>query len=185
MGIFRASTVATIFLTLSACGGAPAEPATPAAPPAPAAPEPAANAATPEAPKPAEPAPAAAAPAAPATPAHDVWADGMTKDQEAAFMKKNVVPEMEPVFKGYNAKRYDKFSCKTCHGPKYQVPKDFLPKLTFKDGKITSFTDKPEISKFMAEQVVPHMATAMGLKPFDMATHTGFGCNGCHTVQMK
>ena len=185
MGIFRASVVATILLTLSACGGAPTEPATPAAPPVPAAPEPAASAGAPEAPKPAEPAPAAAAPETPATPAHDVWADGMTKDQEAAFMKKNVVPEMEPVFKGYNAKRYEKFSCKTCHGPKYQAPKDFLPKLTFKDGKITSFADKPEFSKFMAEQVVPHMATAMGLKPFDMATHTGFGCNGCHTVLMK
>jgi hypothetical protein len=65
------------------------------------------------------------------------------------------------------------------------VPKDFLPKLTFKDGKLTAFADKPEISKFMAEQVTPHMAAALGLPPFDMKTHTGFGCNGCHTVLMK
>ena len=100
-------------------------------------------------------------------------------------MKKYVVPEMEPIFKAYNAKRYEKFGCKTCHGPKFQEPKDYLPKLTFKDGKLTAFADKPEISKFMAEQVTPHMASAMGLKPFDMATHTGFGCNGCHTVLMK
>jgi hypothetical protein len=109
----------------------------------------------------------------------------MTKDQQIAFMKKNVVPEMEPVFKGYNAKRYAEFGCKTCHGPKFREPKDFLPKLTFKDGKLTAFADKPEISKFMAEQVVPHMATAMGLKPYDVTTHQGFGCNGCHTVLMK
>ena len=109
----------------------------------------------------------------------------MTKDQAIAFMKKNVAPEMEPVFKGADAKRYANFSCKTCHGPKYQNPKDFLPKLTMKDGKITAFASKPEVSKFMAEQVVPHMATAMGLKPYDVATHTGFGCNGCHTVAMK
>jgi hypothetical protein len=184
MGIFRQSIVATLFLTAAACGGAPTEPATPAAPPAPAPPAPA-SAAAPEAPKPAETAAAPAAPEAPPPPAHDIWSDGFTKDQAVAFMKKNVVPEMEPVFKGYDAKRYEKFSCKTCHGPKYQVPKDFLPKLTFKDGKITAFASKPEISKFMAEQVVPHMATAMGLKPFDMATHSGFGCNGCHTVLMK
>jgi len=109
----------------------------------------------------------------------------MTKDEEIAFMKKNVVPEMEPVFKSYNAKRYAEFSCKTCHGPKFKEPKEYLPKLTFKDGKLTAFADKPEIAKFMAEQVVPHMATAMGLKPFDMTTHTGFGCNGCHTVLTK
>jgi hypothetical protein len=183
MGIFRQSILATLFLTVSACGGAPAEPATPAAPPE-TAPAPAASSAEPEAPKPAETA-APAAHEAPPAPAHDVWTDGMSKDQEVAFMKKNVVPEMEPVFKTFDAKRYEKFSCKTCHGPKFQVPKDFLPKLTFKDGKITAFASKPEIAKFMAEQVVPHMATALGLKPFDMATHTGFGCNGCHTVAMK
>jgi hypothetical protein len=184
MGILRESVVATIFLTLSACGGAPpAEPATPPPPPAaPAAPEGAPSAATPEAPKPAE---TAAAPEAPAAPAHDVWTEGMSKDAEVAFMKKNVVPEMEPVFKGYNAKRYGEFGCKTCHGPKFKDPKEFLPKLTFKDGKMTAFAEKPEIAKFMAEQVVPHMATAMGMKPYDPATHTGFGCGGCHTIDMK
>jgi hypothetical protein len=182
MRTFRASFVATIFLTLSACGGAPAEPATPPPPPpVPAAPEPAPSA-TAEAPKPTE---TAAAPEAPPPPAHDVWKEGMTKDEEIAFMKKNVVPEMGPVFKGYNAKRYAEFGCKTCHGPKFKEPKDYLPKLTFKDGKITAFAEKPEIAKFMAEQVTPHMAAAMGMKPFDMTTHTGFGCNGCHTVQMK
>jgi hypothetical protein len=186
MGTSRASILAATFLALSACGGAPAEPAAPPPPPPPAAAEgtPSAAAAAPapaaEAPKPAE---ASAAPEAP--PSHDVWREGMTKDEEIAFMKKNVVPEMAPVFKGYNAKRYAEFGCKTCHGPKFKEPKDYLPKLTFKDGKLTSFAEKPEISKFMAEQVTPHMATAMGLPPYDVTTHTGFGCNGCHTVQMK
>lgn len=153
--------------------------APPPAPPTSTSPEPAP---APEAAKPAE---TPAAPAEPAAPAHDVWNDSFSKDQAVAFMKKNVVPEMEPVFKGFNAKRYGDFSCKTCHGPKYQNPKEYLPKLTMKDGKITAFASKPEVSKFMAEQVVPHMATAMGMKPFDMATHTGFGCGGCHTVVSK
>lgn len=109
----------------------------------------------------------------------------MTKDQQVAFMKKNVVPEMAPVFKGYDAKRYSEFGCKTCHGPKFKEPKEYLPKLTFKDGKLVSPSDEPELAKFMSEQVVPHMAAAMGLKPYDMTTHTGFGCGGCHTVQVK
>jgi len=60
-----------------------------------------------------------------------------------------------------------------------------LPKLTFKDGKLVSPSDEPELAKFMAEQVTPHMAAAMGLKLFDMTTHTGFGCAGCHAVQSK
>jgi pyruvate/2-oxoglutarate dehydrogenase complex dihydrolipoamide acyltransferase (E2) component len=176
---------ALLVLTVAACGGSPAP--APEAPPEPsAAPaEPAPSAAAPaETPKPAETA-AAPAPEAPAAPAHDVWTKDMTKDQEVAFMKKNVVPEMEPVFKGYDAKMFDKFSCKTCHGPAFKDPHMFLPKLTFKDGKITSFEKKPAISKFMAEEVVPHMATAMGMKPFDPATKEGFGCGGCHTVNMK
>ena len=172
-----------MILTLAACGGAPA-PAPEAPPPPPAAPA-APPPAAPEAPKAAETPAAPAAPEAPAAPAHDVWSKDFSKDQAAAFMKKNVVPEMEPVFKAYDAKMFDKFSCKTCHGPAYKNPHDFLPKLTFKDGKITSFEKKPEISKFMAEQVVPHMATAMGMKPFDPATKEGFGCGGCHTVNMK
>jgi len=109
----------------------------------------------------------------------------MTKDQQVAFMKKNVVPEMGPVFKAYDPKDFAEFSCKTCHGPKFKEPKDYLPKLTFKDGKLIAPADNQAIVKFMGEQVVPHMAAALGLKPFDMTTHTGFGCGGCHTVVMK
>ena len=176
--------LATLFVTLSACGGTAAEPATPASPTAAPSAAPATSSApAAEAPKPAA---AAAAPEQPApVPAHDVWKDGMTKDEQIAFMKKNVVPEMGPVFKAYDAKRYAEFGCKTCHGPKFQEPKDYLPKLTFKDGKLASPSDEPQLAKFMAEQVVPHMATALGLKPFDMTTHTGFGCGGCHNVQVK
>ena len=109
----------------------------------------------------------------------------MTKDQQVAFMKKNVVPEMGPVFKAFDAKRYANFGCKTCHGPKFKEPDEFLPKLTLKGGELTAFKDKPEIAKFMAEEVVPHMAKALGLKPYDPATHQGFGCAGCHKIESK
>ncbi|MEO7036375.1 MAG: hypothetical protein ABI548_20700 [Polyangiaceae bacterium] len=189
MGIIRASSLATIFLALSACGGAPAQPATPAAPPPPAATEapaasaaPAAPAAT-EAPKAAE---SAATPEAPAAPAHETFASLKTKDQQAAFMKKYVVPEMEPVFKSADATRYANFGCKTCHGPKYQNPKDFLPALTFKDGKLVAPAGEKAMktAEFMGKEVVPHMASAVGEKPYDMTTKTGFGCHDCHKIKM-
>jgi hypothetical protein len=77
------------------------------------------------------------------------------------------------------------FGCKTCHGPNRQDPKDFLPKLALKDGKITAFADKPEVAKFMAEKVVPEMASVLGKQPYDPATKQGFGCMGCHTVEAK
>ena len=101
-----------------------------------------------------------------------------------AFMKTRVVPAMGPVFKAHAAK-YAEFSCKTCHGPEYKDPHEFLPKLTMKGGTLTAFAEKPEMAKFMAESVVPNMATAMGLPPYDMKTHQGFGCGGCHTIETK
>lgn len=111
----------------------------------------------------------------------------MTKDEQVAFMKKNVVPEMEPVFKAFDDKRYANFSCKTCHGPKFKDPKEFLPQLTFKDGKLIAPAGAKvaKVSEFMGKEVVPHMATALGLEPYDMATGKGFGCHGCHEVKMK
>jgi cytochrome c553 len=109
----------------------------------------------------------------------------MPRDQQAAFMKKNVMPNMKPVFQAHDATRYANFSCKTCHGPEFKDPHEYLPKLTMKDGKLTAFAEKPEVAKFMAEQVAPKMAAAMGLPPFDMKTKQGFGCPGCHTVEMK
>ena len=109
----------------------------------------------------------------------------MPKDQQVAFMKKNVAPRLGKVFQAHDATRYAAFGCKTCHGPEYKVPKDYLPHLTFQGGKLTAFAEKPEIAKFMHEQVVPEMASALGQQPYDPKTNQGFGCAGCHTVDMK
>lgn len=102
-----------------------------------------------------------------------------------AFMSTRVMPPMSKVFKEHDAKRFAEVTCKTCHGPMYKEPKEFLPKLVMKDGKLTSFAEKPEVSKFMAEKVVPAMASAMGQAPYDPATHKGFGCGGCHAIEMR
>ncbi len=125
--------------------------------------------------------PAGSAPAAVPT----VWQAGMTKEQQIAFMGQRVMPPMTKAFKEHDPKRYAEVTCKTCHGPQYKEPKEFLPKLVMKDGKITSFAEKPEVSKWMAEQVVPAMAAAMGMKPYDPATHQGFGCGGCHAIEKQ
>jgi cytochrome c551/c552 len=114
-----------------------------------------------------------------------VWSDGMSKDQQIAYMKANVVPKMGPVFQEHDKAKYAEVGCKTCHGPQYKVPKDFLPHLTMKDGKLTAFAEKPEMAKFMMDKVTPTMAAALGAKPYDMQTHQGFGCGGCHTIDMK
>lgn len=114
-----------------------------------------------------------------------VWQHDMPKDQQIAFMGQRIMPPMGKVFKEHDGKRFADFSCKTCHGPQYKEPKEFLTKLVLKDGKITSFAEKPEVSKWMAEQVVPAMATAMGMKPYDPQTHQGFGCGGCHAIEKQ
>ena len=172
--MLRSSTFAFALATLvaaaaSACGGA-----TPVAPTSP----------TPAASDSASPVASAPATSTPA-PAGPVWNRNASKDEQMAFMKTRVIPPMSKVFQAHDGARYATFGCVTCHGPQYKEPKEFLPHLTFKDGKITSFADKPEISKFMMEKVVPEMAAAMGMKPYDPKTHEGFGCGGCHTVDMK
>jgi cytochrome c553 len=106
-------------------------------------------------------------------------------DQAVAFMKANVVPHLGPVFQAANAKRYADFGCKTCHGPNGKPPTEFLPHLTVQNGKMTAFVQHPDVSKFMAERVVPEMASALGKQPYDPATKVGFGCPGCHVVDVK
>ena len=100
-------------------------------------------------------------------------------------MKARVAPTMGPVFQAANPTHYADFGCKTCHGPEYRNPHDYLPKLTMKDGNITAFAEKPQIAKFMAESVVPKMASAMGLPPYDHETGQGFGCGGCHAINQQ
>jgi cytochrome c551/c552 len=156
--------IALTFVLLAACGGG--------------------NAENPQNTAPTASASASAAPSASAA-TNEVWSDSMSKDQQAAFMKKNVVPAMGPVFQAFDGKKYAEFGCKTCHGPAFKVPKDFLPHLHFADGKLKEAAEKPEMAKFMMDKVTPAMVTAMGAKPFDPQAHTGFGCGGCHTIDMK
>lgn len=141
---------------------------------------------TPEAQAPdAEQAPTAEAPEAKTAPAEvpATWQKDMPKETQIAFMQQKVMPAMGPVFKEHDAKEFANFGCETCHGPEYKTPTQYLPALTLKDGKLTSFETDPEISKWMAEKVVPAMAAAMGMEPYNPETHQGFGCGGCHAIE--
>jgi len=167
-----------VAITMAAFGCGPATPA-PTTAPAPA------DGATPAASASAPAAPTASAAPTSSAPASTTWNASASKDEKVAFMKANVMPKMTPVFQAHDSSRYAKVTCMTCHGPEFKDPKDFLPHLTLKDGAITAFKEKPEVAKWMVEKVVPEMAAAMGLKPYDMKTHEGFGCAGCHTIDKK
>lgn len=146
----------------TACGGETPPPATPSVAPAAASPEAGGEAAVPA-----------------------VWSKDLPKEQAIAYMKKNVLGPMGAAFRAQDSDRYASFSCKTCHGPAFKDPHEALPHLTFQNGKIIEFSSKPEVAGFMAKVVAPEMARALGAKPFDPATNTGFGCAGCHTLDTK
>ena len=173
------AAVSAVFVAV-ACGGNEPQPQTPTGPTdSGSASESAATCATAAAP------PAGSASAAVDAPVPTVWSDTLPKEQQSAFMRTHIVTKMGPIFKEHDAKKYADFGCKTCHGPEYKEPKDFLPHLTMKGGQMTQFKDKPEIAKWMVDKVSPQMADAMGLPHYDPKTHQGFGCGGCHTIDMK
>jgi len=111
-----------LILAATGCGGPASPPASPAAQAAPSASQGATS--------------AVAAPALPGA-----WSADLSKEQKMAYMKANVLPNMKPVFQSANPTRYADFACKTCHGPEFKDPHEYLPKLTLKDGKITAFAE--------------------------------------------
>jgi hypothetical protein len=153
-------------VALLACGGAQPAPAAPAEPGA---------------------APAAEAPAAEGGGEDLVWKDDMPTKDKATFMKKKVMPAMSKTFQAFNAEKYANFGCKTCHGPDMKPkPSAFLPELHIKDGKLVEAADpkNADILKFMGEHVSPEMADIFGKPHYDPKTQQGFGCGGCHKMNM-
>jgi hypothetical protein len=194
--IRRAALIAVIAVAVpllaSACGGAEPEPTQPANPPA------SASAAVPvEAPASASAAPApSAAPAAsasasggpPAAPKEGEW-DTWSHDQKMAYMKTAVMPKMGGLFHDFDGKRYAETKCSLCHGSgakdgSFKMPNPELPKLDVSPAGMKAVHEKKAaVVEFMAKQVVPNMAQLLGEPPFDLQTHKGFGCMGCHTIK--
>jgi hypothetical protein len=181
MHFARIALLAAPFVFALACGGSGPAPVTPV----PSATAPTDSSAPAPSTAPVATTPATSAPVATTAPAGGAlvpWETLTSMEDKAARMKTVVKPQMAKVFQAHDGAKYADFGCATCHGPKMSPkPKDFLPKLDLTpDGFKKMMGDKPDMVKFMHEQVVPAMATAMGDKPYDPATKTGFGCTGCH-----
>ena len=102
-------------------------------------------------------------------------------------MKKVVLPKMAALFKEFEPEDYAEVRCNLCHGAgakvgKFDMPNPDLPALGFANHLAKERAEKPKVVAFMSKRVVPEMAAALGLKPFDPVTGTGFGCTGCHTA---
>lgn len=169
------SFVVAFAILAGACGGGSAQneaksPETPAA--ATTAPAPGSDAAA--------VAPGGGAPAKP-------WKE-MSLSEKKTHMKTVVMPKMGAVFQSFDKAKYADFSCTTCHGARarngnFTMPNPDLPKLNAAGGFKKHMDKAPELTKFMMQHVEPEMAAALGLAPYDPATHQGFGCGGCHVFE--
>jgi len=131
-----------------------------------------------------------ATPAAPDAPAESAAAakefDDMPPAEQLKYMKEVVAPQMAKTFQAFDAEHFAEFGCSNCHGPGakdgvFEMPSEALPKLPADPTPV--FDEKPEVAKFMAEQVSPQMAKLLGEEPFNPETGSGFGCFDCHTKQ--
>jgi cytochrome c553 len=129
------------------------------------------------------------APAATATDTKKVDWENMSFDQRKKLMKATVHPELKKAFQSFDAKKYKKFTCATCHGDgatdgKFKMPNAKLPKLpppTDRAGFTALQEKKPELVKFMRTEVAPKVAELIGLPEWSPQNPKGFGCYACHT----
>lgn len=117
--------------------------------------------------------------------AHVAWTN-MSRGQRIDAMIKLVLPKMKAEFVAFDATRFARMDCATCHGEgaasgAYSMPNAKLPKLSPTDSFARHRQRTPEITHFMLEKVEPDMAALLDLSPYDPATQLGFGCFACHT----
>jgi hypothetical protein len=116
------------------------------------------------------------------------WKD-LDHEQRVTFMKRVVMPTMQPLFVAFDGTKFHDFTCATCHGDarvkdgKFTMPNPdllVLPEAPEAFQKIAE--QKPEWVKFMATEVKPEMAKLLGIAEFDPAHPDpgAFGCRRCH-----
>jgi hypothetical protein len=125
-----------------------------------------------------------------ATPAvHVPWVK-MEKSQRIEYMIKTVMPTMKAKFVAFDAKRFGRMDCATCHGDSvadgsFSLPNPKLPKLLEPELFIKHRQATPEITKFMLEEVEPTMARLLEIPDFDPATRQGMSCYNCHPREIE
>jgi hypothetical protein len=131
--------------------------------------------------------------AKPVGPPEVAWKD-MKYAQKKAYMKAAVQPKMKEVFQTFDAKKFAKFTCLTCHGEdgpdrKYKMPSnDIKPLPNTKESfeaKMKKEPTWPKFTEFMAKQVEPAMGTLLDVPVFNPAkpVEGAFGCNKCHKLE--
>jgi hypothetical protein len=109
----------------------------------------------------------------------------MNRGQRIDYMVKTVLPKMKAEFVAFDAKRFSRMDCATCHGDgvadgTFALPNPKLPKLLENDLFAKHQQLTPEMTKFMLEKVEPDVATLLEIQPFDPATRKGLSCYNCH-----
>lgn len=118
----------------------------------------------------------------------------MTYDQKKAYMKAAVVPAMRPIFEAFDAKKFKKVDCVTCHGEdgadrKFKMPSnDIKPLPNSKEGfeaKLKKEPTWPKWTEFMAQKVEPAMGKLLDIPVFNpqKPVEGAFSCNRCHKLE--
>ena len=113
----------------------------------------------------------------------DVPFSELDLDQRAEFMKQNILPAMQPLFRDHDPTKYAKFGCPTCHGDgatdgDFDMPNEKLPVLDFADMK----KFKPADIEWMKTKIQPTMAKLLREDEHTEDNPSGFGCLNCHTA---
>ena len=132
----------------------------------------------------AAPGPATAQAEAVVAPVHVKWVD-MNRGQRIDYMVKTVLPKMKAEFVAFDAKRFARMDCATCHGDgvadgTFKLPNEKLPKLLENDLFAKHQKMSPAMTKFMLEKVEPDVAALLEIQEFDPATRKGLSCYNCH-----
>jgi cytochrome c553 len=121
------------------------------------------------------------------------WKD-MKVNQKRAYMKAAVQPKMKEVFQAFDAKKFAKFTCETCHGKdgadrKYKMPSNDIHALPNTPETFQAMMKKeptwPKFAKFMGEEVEPAMGKLLDVPVFDpkKPVEGAFGCAKCHKIE--
>lgn len=120
-----------------------------------------------------------------AAPGTGDWAT-WSHEKKMAYMKSTVLPRAQKLFAAFDPVRYADATCETCHGSgavdaTYKMPNPDLAKWPGGADAFRELAQKdPKMLTFMQQVLVPATAELLAVKPFDMASHTGFSCFHCH-----
>jgi hypothetical protein len=117
-------------------------------------------------------------------PVHVPWVK-MNRGQRLDYMVKTVLPKMKAEFVAFDAKRFARMDCATCHGEgvdegTFALPNAKLPTLLEDDLFAKHRKLTPEMTQFMLTKVEPDLAALLEIPEFDPATRKGLSCYNCH-----